>query len=76
MKVELIFESQAELNAFGILFNYAPVMNALEKTIGAALPPLQEDFEQAGANINDGIFKFSEHLRKTLTSKWTSIWTT
>jgi len=65
---ELVFESQTELDAFGILFNHAPVMDALERTAGIKLPPLHEDLESAGANVNHGITKFSEYLRKTFGS--------
>jgi len=63
VKIELVFESQAELDALGMLFNHNAVVYALNKATGIEVPPLHEDFKKAGANISSRISELSAALK-------------
>jgi len=62
--VELIFELQEELDAFGNLFNHNAVAYAVQKATGIEFPCLHEDFQKAGANINSKIPELSDAFKR------------
>jgi len=63
VKVVLTFESQKELDAIGVLFNTAPVCEAI-KAMGGSVPDTNV-FEEAGADIQTRVDEFVDKLENT-----------
>lgn len=67
---QFTFETQEELDAFGTLFNFAPITDALDK-MGLSTGSAYSDLQKAGANIHK-TDEFHEKLMKTsyMATRW------
>lgn len=50
--LEITFETQAELDTFGALFNYSPVTDAFEKLTGVDTAPIRRKVESLGGHCS------------------------
>ena len=61
--ISLVFETQKELDAFGVLCNTALISDTIQK-IGGKLPEYYE-MEEAGANVDD-----TDELHNLIKNHW------
>jgi len=64
VKIEIIFETQRELDAFGTLFNHCAFYDVYYQVFGSYLPLLHEVVRNAGGNIDRDFKKVAEALNR------------